>query len=228
MRRIRNDRLIRRNSVLGRVLLFGGLGILGAGFLVSLSAPGAIVPFTVVAVAGMLTSQVGMAMMARWSRGPRLDELIDAGLKGLDDRYAVLHYTLGTAHSLITPGGVYALVPVAEDGALRQADGRWRRRLPRRGRFRPAREEAMPDLPRRAQREAESLRRSLSRRGLPAAHVAVRPLLVFVSPQAQLEAAGETDPPAVHIKKLKDWLRHQPRHPGLKPEDLADQLASGT
>lgn len=221
MRRIRNDRLIRRNSLLGRVLLFGGLGILVAGFLVSLSGPVTFLPFVVVAVASMLTSQVGIAMMARWGRSPRLDEVIDAGLKGLDDRYTVVHYTLGAPHALLAPSGVYALVPVVEDGSLSESGGRWTRSLPRRGRLRPAREEAMPDLSRRARREADKLHRSLARQGADAPALTVRPLLLFVGPKAQVEATPEANPPAVHIKKFKDWLRHQPRHPSLRAEELA-------
>ncbi len=221
MRRIRNDRLIRRYSVIGRVLLFGGLGILGAGFLVSLSAPAAVLPFVFVAVAGMLTSQIGIAMMARWSRGPRLDEVIDAGLKGLDDRYTVVHYTLGSSHTLIAPSGIYALVPVVEDGSFRPSGGGWTRSLPRRGRLRPAREEAMSDLARRARREVDILRRSLTRRGGEPYASAARPLLLFVSPMAQVDAPPELEPPAVHIKKLKEWLRHQPRHASLRPEDVS-------
>lgn len=221
MRHIRNDRLIRRNSVLGRVLLFGGLGILAAGFLVSLSAPAALLPFVVVAVAGMLSSQLGIALMARWGRGPRLDEVIDAGLKGLDDRFTVVHYILGAPHALLAPSGVYALVTVVDDGQIRESAGRWIRSQPRRGRLRPAREEAMPDLSRRARREADSLRRSLSRRGLGGAEPAILPLLLFVSPQAQLEASAGADPPAVHLKKLKEWLRRQPRRESLRPEALA-------
>jgi len=225
LRRIRNDRLIRRNSLLGRVLLFGGLGILVAGFLVSLTGPVAFLPFVVVAVASMVISQGGIALMARWGRGPRLDEVIDAGLKGLDDRYTVVHYTLGAPHTLLAPSGVYALVPVVMDGMLRESGGRWTRSLPRRGRLRPARDEAMPDLSRRAQREAAKLRRSLAGRRAGASELTVRPLLLFVSPKAQVEATPEADPPALHIKKLKDWLRHQPRHPSLRAEALSD-LAS--
>ena len=229
MRRIRNDRLIRRNSLLGRGLLFGGLGILVAGFLVSLTGPVAFLPFVIVAVASMLISQVGIAMMARWGRGPRLDEVIDAGLKGLDDRYTVVHYILGAPHTLLAPSGVYALVPVVMDGMLRESGGRWTRSLPRRGRLRPARDEAVPDLSRRARREADKLRRSLDRRMTDASALPVRPLLLFVSPKAQVEATPEADPPALHIKKFKDWLRHQPRHPSLRAEDLAglpDRLES--
>ncbi|MEX0787294.1 MAG: hypothetical protein WD906_00305 [Anaerolineales bacterium] len=214
MRRIRNDRLIRRNSILGRGLLFGGLGILGAGFLVSLVSPGVVLPFLIVAVTGMLASQLGIALMSRWSRGPRLDELLDAGLKGLDNRYAVVHYALGAPHALLGPSGIFALIPVVEDGSLREAEGRWTRSLPRRGLLRPARTESLSDLAGRGRRDVSSLERSILRQTGETREVGARAVLVFLSPRAEIETSGTSDPPAVHIKKLKEWIRRQPKPDG--------------
>jgi len=221
MRRIRNDRLIRRNSILGRGLLFGGLGILAAGFLVSLASPGVVLPFLVVAVTGMLTSQLGIALMSRWSRGPRLDELLDAGLKGLDDRYAVVHYALGAPHALLGPSGVFALIPVVEDGTVRESNGRWTRSLPRRGLLRPARTDSLSDLAGRGRRQVSSLVRSIGKTTGETGEVTARAVLVFLSARAEIESPGSTEPPAVHIKKLKEWVRRQPKPEGRGAPDLA-------
>ena len=91
MRRFINQRRVRRNLLFSRVLLFGGLGVLAGGFIISLITPLALLPFLVVPVTGILMVQVGLALTTRWSRRPRVDERIDAALKGLDDRHAAFH-----------------------------------------------------------------------------------------------------------------------------------------
>jgi hypothetical protein len=225
-----NSRLVRRNNFLGKALLFSGLGVLAVGFLVSLSSPQQqVAPFLLVAVVGMTFSQVGTLLMTRWSRSPRADEVLDGALKGLDDRHALFHYFLGAPHALFTPSGVYALVPAHEDGDIVFTDGTWIRSTPRRGIFRPARRESLTHL-RGAARKAEGqLAHKVSALSPDGERSTVRPLLVFVNPVAQLKAP-ETDPPAVHIKKLKEWIRRQPKtqaFPAEKIDQLGERLTAG-
>jgi hypothetical protein len=88
----------------------------------------------------------------------------------------------------------------------------------------------MGDLAARGQGQTTALRKGLRRAGWEAPETTVRPLLLFLSAKAEVESSADADPPAVHLKKLKDWLRHQPRAEGLAPDRLSaliDRLAEG-
>ncbi|HET7010827.1 MAG TPA: hypothetical protein VFI11_08640 [Anaerolineales bacterium] len=222
MRRYTHERLVRRNTLLGKVLSFGGIGILVVALIVSLTRPTAIGLVLPVSLIGMVASQIGTIFLTRWNRRDRADLMIDEALKGLDGRFALFHYLLGTPHVLIGPAGAVALVPRSEVGLIEHADDRWWITRYRRG---------QPDGKRRElvglEQEAESAARALERRlerAIPEhAEGRVTPVAVFLAENTRLEAEGSS-PAAVHVKKLKEFVRKMPRHPGPSEADV-DRMA---
>ena len=160
----------------------------------------------VAALVGTVMSQLGMALVNRWARHPRMDEVLSEALKGLDKRFTLIHYALGAPHALLGPGHALALVPVREEGIVTYEEGRWIQDRPRRGLFRRGGRRDLDDLEKQAAGAARSLRESLAKAGLGLDDVEVGAVLVFIHPGARVQVR-DAPVPAVHIKKLKDWIR---------------------
>jgi hypothetical protein len=133
------------------------------------------------------------------------------------------HFLLGTHHVLIGPPGVLALVPRTEIGLVEAKDDRWWLTRFRRGRPNGKRRELV-GLAEDAESAVRRLDRRLARVAPGHGDWSITPVLVFIGEGTRLEA-GETNPPAVHAKKLKEYIRRLPHRPGPDDEDVA-KLAS--
>lgn len=224
-----NTQHIQRRATLGKWLTFGGLGVMVIGLIVSFRQPEQFNLVFLFFILGMLASQVGMPLMNRWGRQPRMDEILDRGLKGLDPRYAVFHYFLGANHALISPAGIFAVVPSIEDGLIEFEDGEWVQTKEKRGFLRRGGTRKLRGISGHLEAEAQALAKAFQREVAQEENLEVPPvksLLVFVHPDAEVEV---TDPPhtTVHIKKLKDTLRSLPKDETFDErviKDLADKL----
>ena len=204
-------RLIRRNTLAGRVISFGGLGILVLALIASLIRPtsiGVILPFSLV---GMAMSQAGSIYMARWNKRGRADLVLDEALKGLDGRYTLCHFLLGTQHVLFGPPGIVALVPRNDVGLVEYEDGRWWITGYRKGQLHGRRREIV-GLADEAQAAVQRLGRKLAKLSPDHAEWTLTPIVVFISDGTRVEAEGSS-PAAVHAKKLKELVRRLPRGP---------------
>jgi hypothetical protein len=206
---------VKRNATIGKVMTYGGLVITGIGVVIAFSTPDQydrILPFF---LAGIVTSQIGSPILNRWSRRPRMDEVLDSHLKGLDSRYGIWHYLLGANHALLTPAGAFAVIPRLEDGRIEYQEGDWYV-TPSKSRFlRSSRRRKLPPMDRSARTEVKRLENKLTKTE-NAAEVEVRPLVVFLHPDAQLQK-GELPFEATHIKKLKEKLRKLPKAQSIDP-----------
>ncbi|MEE8121999.1 MAG: hypothetical protein V3T55_10740, partial [Anaerolineales bacterium] len=96
MQLFHNERLIKRNKFLGRMMMFGGLGASFAAVIIVFLKPSFLSLAFGLMLAGGLSSQLGTAVYNRFGRSPRIDQVLDDSLKGLGDNYALFHYYLGT------------------------------------------------------------------------------------------------------------------------------------
>jgi hypothetical protein len=120
-----NEPYIRRRKGIGRWTMYGGIALsIGAVVLIFQNESAFLLSLIGVLV-GTLLSQVGMVIYGRFGREPRMDEVLDGVMKGLDDEYALFHYYLGTDHALFTPAGPYAILPKLEEGEINFEDGSW-------------------------------------------------------------------------------------------------------
>ena len=219
MQHYMNLRRIDRLRRIAKILTFGGLGLMVMALLVSLQDTGNTGVALGLSVIGLAGSQMGTMMMRRWPENGRSDQIFDAALKGLDGRHALYHYLLGCRHALFTPRGVLALFPVAEPGRYEAREGvLWRTRI-KRG-VAAGKASDVGRLASQADTEAADLEQRLSRRLPDRGELDVLPVLVFVHPEARLEADGFS-PPVVHLKKLKDFVRNHPRRSPLAKDEAA-------
>lgn len=219
-----NHRTVRRNATLGKILGFAGFGGLLLALLLSFSRPDIATPLLVMALISSLISQVGIGLYSRWGRRPRLDEILTDALKGLDDRYALFHYSLGPAHTLITPDGVFALLPKTEAGTVTYEDGRYWARAERSGLLRRSRNRVIKRVQSDAEDAEDALRRALARsleieeKNLDVQSDAI---LLFIHEAAELKVE-HAPVSTVHIKKLKDFIRKLPKGKSLSELELQE------
>jgi hypothetical protein len=212
-----NVRRIERVRQISKVLAFGGLGLMVLALFLSLSDPDSLALTMGLALVGLVGSQIGTMMMRRWPERERSDQVIDAALKGLDARHSLFHYLLGCRHALVGPRATVALIPIGERGVFEWRDGAlWRTPLKKgipSGKPTPA-----PSLQDKAKRETDDLERQLRRRIPDRQDWPVVSLLVFCHDDARLEQDGSR--PAVHLKKLKEYVRNLPRQSPLTEDEV--------
>ncbi len=222
-----NHRLVDRNRRLSRWMMFGGLGLSIVAVIITFTQPALIIVAFGLILVGGIVSQIGTAIHNRFGRSPRVDEVIDFSLKGLDDRHAIFHYLMGTNHALITPQGVYAIIPRLERGTIQYQDDAWRHQPPP-GRLTIGKPRTRPirNLDREAQGETRKLQRYLIKHIPKFQEVEVEPLILFLANDTQIEA-DHAPFIAVHRKKLKDSLRKASGSKSFSESDirqLADYL----
>lgn len=229
MRILTDERKIARGARLGRILVFGSLGLLVAGLVIALRMREIYHLWVSLGclITALVGSIVGFVHMNRWVRQPRADQALDQGLKGFDDHYRLYHYLLPAPHVLLSPAGLFVLTPMGQDGVIRYTEGRFHRRFSLGRVFRFLSEEGLGQPFAEGDRQVGALRQLLLQRGIEV--VEIQNLIVFYHPRVQLEV---TDPPrpVVVPKALKRAIRGQAQG-GLPSSDyrhLQDLFEGGS
>ena len=218
-----NDRLIKRNGRIGQIATIIGLLVLVAGMYVSFRYPNLAGFAWIALLVGFALSQVGLYFGNRWGRRPRPDELIDQGLKGLNDQYSIYHFMTPAAHLLVGPSGLWIIMPYYQVGRIVYEKGRWKQKG---GGFaqrylRAFAQEGVgrPDL--EAPAEVQSITKFLNKR-LPDNDIPEAiPALVFTNDKVNLEV---DDAPilTLPLKKLKEAVRKAAKEKPLTTEQIQD------
>lgn len=219
MKIIIDQKLIKRNQKIGQITTFASLGVLAVGLILSFKS-NMNLSFLALLL-GFILSQVGIYFGSRWGRSPRPDESISAGLKGLDNKYSLYHYTSPVSHLLIGPAGVWILSPYFQKGTITYNENKkhWQQKggnlymkiFAQEGIGRPDSE-----ILRLEEDLQKYLKKKLPEATLPEIHTA----LVFTDEKTNVEA-DNAPTPTLHIKKLKDFLRRQAKDNPANPDAIA-------
>ncbi len=229
MRLITNDKLIKRNGSLGKIATIGGLLVLVGGMFVSFRYPSYAGFAWIALLVGFALSQIGLYFGNRWGRHPRPDELLNQGLKGLNDQYSFYHYLTPAAHLLVGPSGLWVIIPYYQVGKIIYEKGRWRQKgggfMQRYLRAFAQEGIGRPDLEAPAETEslAKFFKKRLPDKTIPEATTA----LVFTNEKAELEVDGAPIL-TLPLKKLKEAIRKSAKENSLSPEliqEINDQFA---
>lgn len=215
-----NEKSIKRKAKLGTILTIGGLAVMLLCAVLTFQQPEYYNVLFPVVIAAVLACQAGVVVSRRWGQSPRVDEILDACLKGLDSRFMIFHYRLGADHALICPTGVYALVPVYEDGEL-FFDGEdwWQVRKKRK-------KEKLSNISRiskDAAREARKLSQALTKHLPDLGDFPVQSVFVLVRSDSTLRPQ-EIPFLAVHAKKIKPFLRKLSKKRALTEDQAAELI----
>jgi hypothetical protein len=224
MRIIRNDKFVQSRAKLGRFVSLAGLAVLALGLIISFGKPELFYISFLCLLVGFLCSQLGIYLGNRYIRIDRPDEVLAKALKGFDDRYALYQYTSPAGNVLVTPNACLVFTVKPQAGSIEYRDGKWRHHTGGLRRFFGwMTQEGLGNPIRDAQAEAGALQRFLSKK-LPGVDVSIQPVIVFGSPNAEVSAT-DSPIPAVHAKKLKEWLRGHNKAGNLSA-DAHTQLAA--
>ncbi len=223
MKIVKDEKKIKRYSVLGQVASLGGLVILAGGMFLSFRNPDKIGFAWLALLIGFTLSQVGIFFGNRWGRRPRPDEHLDNALKGMDDRHTIYHYKTATNHLLIGPSGVWVLLPRHQVGKITYEKGRFKQKGGGvlQGYLRIFAQEGLgrPDLELAGEIDAvkKYFKKMLPDQELPA----IQGVLVFTNEKTELDV---DDAPVLvaPVKKLKELIRKKSKEKGLSPLKLQE------
>ncbi len=215
MKVVVDEKKYKRMALLGRVALFGSLGILLAGLLLTLFGPqlGLLRPensslffilYLAILLVGFTASRIGFHYGNRYLAPTRPDMVLRESLKGLDRKYALMLFSHPTNYLLIEPGGVTVFVVRNQEGKITYKEGKWKRRESLL-RFWFGRDEPLGDPTADITDELSKVNQVLTEK-LPTLRIPLRGIIVFSNPKAVLDV--EPSPIAVlRAEDLKDYIR---------------------
>jgi hypothetical protein len=217
MRVTTNPKLIQRRSRLGMMASFGGIAVLAVGMFASFRQQYMWVSLAALLI-GFVLAQFGSYNLRRYGRSPRPDQVLEAGLKGFDDRYHLYAWTLPVPFALLSPQGIYTFTTRDQSGEISVTGSTWR------SKFSLARvlalfgQEGLGNPTTDAQAQASKLGEWIKGK-LPDAAAEVRPIVVFIDSRAKLDV-NEPTVPVLDVEGIKKWLRGGGKGPYLKNADL--------
>jgi hypothetical protein len=210
MKIVSNPKKIERNYKIGLYTSLGSLAFLVGAVILTftgLSRPDLTLYSFIAMVIGLILSQVGVYFANRWGKSPRVDERITQGLKGLDERYTLYHYSTPIPHLLVGPAGVWVIAPQYHSGTVTYEKNRYRQHgVSFFSRVVGQESLGRPDLEASSYQEdlQKFLKKSLPETGQPN----VRTVIVFTNPKATVQAQ-DAPIPTLHVDKLKDFVRRK-------------------
>lgn len=228
MKVLTNEKLIQRNTKIGKYTSLAALFILLGGMIASFvwqNNPNAIFLSFGALLFGFILSQIGIYFGNRFGRRPRVDERITAALKGLTKDYTLYHYLTPVNHLLVGPAGIWVIEPYYQRGTITYEKNRWRQKgggllL---GYLKIFGQESLgrPDL--EVETDLDALRTAFKKvfgENLPPLHAA----LVFYDPRAEIQAENAPHP-TLKLDQLKDFLRKRAKENPLPTAELQRILA---
>lgn len=234
----RRDRMGRRLSMVGLVILF--LGLLASFVPTWLYPPGstptsalgsfianywAFISFGALPL-GFLAASLGTYFITRYARRrwpssnvvARPDEYFERSLKGLDDRYALFVYSLPVGYALLTPFALLTFAMRSDKGRIGVDGDKWREAwspsrlltiFAREGVGNPS-----DELRDHAAKLQAHLAKAAPATGVDLAATPIDGSVVFLNAEAQLTLNNPTVP-VLRVDQVKEWVRKRSRE--LKP-----------
>jgi hypothetical protein len=167
----------------------------------------------------LLSSQIGMFLTNRYGGNPRQDEVLNAALKGIDDRHSIYHFNAGVSHLLVGPSGIHVVIPYFQAGTITydEAKGRWKQTgvnsfMKILGRDSLGR----PDMDVRD--NINDATKFINKRLNSELPIPVNAVLVFTNEKASVQAPNAPIP-TMTAAKLKDYIRRK-----IKEEKVSDEI----
>jgi hypothetical protein len=217
-----NEKYVKSRAKLGRYASFAGMGVLLVGLIITWTAgPEGLALSFLALIGGFVLSQVGLYYANRFGRPERPDQVLAKSLKGFDDRYNLFQYTSPAGNVLVTPSACLVFTVKMQRGPIRYQNGKWKHSRGFRSILLWLGSDSLGNPSKEAELDADTMRRYVAKK-LPGVEIPIQPVILFGNPTAEVDASG-SPVPAVHYKKLKDWLRG-PGKGGTLSAEARDQL----
>jgi hypothetical protein len=231
MRVIRNTGYIKRRKRAAKIMVLGGLTLLGGSWVVTLFYPDLFLMATVGLVLGFLGFNGGMQQVGRWSRKPRADVVLDDQLARLNDRYTLIHYPdfpgRRPDHVLVMPTGVLVMTLREVTGRAMVRGKMWRKKGSPLGRMFMLSAPQLGNPTIENEDQIKNVRSVLEDKGLSPEIIGA---IVFVAVNIEVEII-DSDTPVLHVTELLDYVRDDlggdVTIPGRDRELIVEHLARG-
>lgn len=228
MRIVLNEGLIERNRRLAQILFFVSIAFLiGSFFLSTQVAASDDLGFyfqclTIPVLFGLVLLSVRMTNA--WVRQPHPWEALQEGLKGIGGDTHLYNFVMPANHVLVNPNGIFAIVTRFQDSPQKVVDDTWQTT---RSLLTFMRQEQLGNPTEEARQKAHKTEVFLQEL-LKDPTIRVQPVVVFVSPAANLTIEGEQTVPVLYANpdkkkySLKNYLRDAKscNYPTLSKEQI--------
>jgi hypothetical protein len=203
---VRNDKLIKRNSTIGKVTSFAGIAILAAGLILSFNpTPTKTLLSFVALIVGFIVAQISTYFVSRFGRSPRFDELIADNLEKLPKGYTFYVYSTPVSMLLVGPSGLWIPIPISASGEI-SYDKKWRQKggpfllklFGQENLGRPA-----ADIATNEKEIRKFLEESLPENEMPP----IQSILVSLNPNAKIGDVSNAPEPLVELPALRRSIR---------------------
>jgi hypothetical protein len=236
MKIIINTKKIERNRKIGSYTLLAGMVVLFGGLFISISQivngfkdpanPPADAEMmlnyaTIAMFVGLLLTEVSMYFNNRWGRKPSIEEKVSLGLKGLDDRYTLYHLRGPVPTLLVGPAGIWVLVTLYQRGVVtfsrsrfQQAGVNWFTKI--------FYQEGIGRPEMLAKGQMDDVKQFIQKNVTEGSQLPeIRSALVFTASNVSVQVDEDEAPiPAMHIDKLKDFIRRKTKEQQVSPAVL--------
>ncbi len=220
MKVYRDVEYIKKRKRQATLTSIAGVALLGSAFwLASTAGQSGVLIAYIPLLAGTIIFHLGMQQVGKWNRAQRNDVILDALLKDLGERYALIHYPrIGkrtVEHALVHPGGVLAITARDLPGGVAYRDGRWRKVGQGISRFFGMGGAFLGNPTADTGADIGALNQVLAHEQLS---VDTDGVVAFLSPRVKLDVA-EPDFPVTNAEGLKPYIALLPADAGLQATD---------
>ena len=219
MKLVRNEKHIKQNKLIGKILTFASLGVLGLGLYFAFQKEGSMILYSYIClIVGFLLTQIGLNFVNRYGRSPRYDEIFGTAFEKLRHEYTYYVYSSPLPMLLMGPCRIWLPIPVNATGEISYVDGKWVHKT--RNRIQKMMGQDSVGKPEKDVAEAAAaLSKYLIEKGIPAdMHPELKPILVVYLKETQLRDVSKAPYPVVEMEDLKRYIRRVDR------EECADPI----
>ena len=223
MKLVRNEKHISRNKLLGKILTFASLGVLGLGLYFAFKKDMTLILYSYIClIVGFILTQIGLNFVNRYGRSPRYDEIFGTAFEKLRHEYTYYVYSTPLPMLLMGPCRIWMPMPVNATGQLSYQDGKWVHKT--RNRIQKMMGQDSVGRPDKEVAEASAaLSKYLTEKGIPAdMHPELKPIMVVYLKETQLGDVSKAPYPVVEMEDLKRYIRRMDR------EECADPISPET
>jgi len=234
MKLVRNDKQIKRNKLIGNLMTFTSLAVLGLGLYFAFQKDMSQILYSYVClIVGFLLTQIGLNFVNRYGRSPRYDEILGSSFEKLRHEYTYYVYSSPVPMLLLGPCRLWLPIPVNATGDISYQNGKWVHKT--KNRIQKLMGQDTVGKPDKEVAEASAtLTRYLTEKGIPAEmHPELKPIMVVYLKETQLGDVSQAPYPVVELEDLKRYIRRMDREEctdPISPEvaaKLQEALANG-
>lgn len=224
MNKVVNEKLIKRNKMIGNITSIGGIAILAAGLILNITPTPlrTMISFGALII-GFIVAQISTHYVNRFARNPRYDETIADNLSKLNYEYTFYAYSSPVPMLLVGPAGLWIPIPVVASGEIKY-DKRWRQK----GgsfflKFFGQENIGRPNI--EAEANENSIKKLLHQELEINDNLPINSILVSLHPKAVIGDVENAPIPIVEVNALRRYIRKVDRKSDQEiPKETLDQI----